>query len=135
MNKKIVSISCLIIILIIVFTASSDSGLDESMISQTIFVDAVYQPENDIVLIKYVDSSEMTKLVTIEILGMEKTFHKEFLQQSFVEIVQISSIPQYGWATMPVIFTLDHEEFGKISLKTEIHLSDEMKPRVIYSEI
>ena len=135
MNKKIASIGCLIIILIIVFTASSDSGLDESMISQTIFVDAVYQPENDIVLIKYVDSSEMTKLVTIEILGMEKTFHKEFLQQSFVETVQISSIPQYGWATMPVIFTLDHEEFGKISLKTEIHLSDEMKPRVIYSEI
>ena len=135
MNKKIASIGCLIIILIIVFTASSDSGLDESMISQTIFVDAVYQPENDIVLIKYVDSSEMTKLVTIEILGMEKTFHKEFLQQSFVEIVQISSIPQYGWATMPVIFTLDHEEFGKISLKTEIHLSGEMKPKVIYSKI
>ena len=135
MNKKIVGIGCLIIILIIVFTASSDSGLDESVISQTIFVDAVYEPENNIVLIKYVDSSEMTQLVTLEILGMEKTFHKELLQQSFVEIVQISSMPQYGWATMPVIFTLDHEEFGKISLKTEIHLSDEMKPRVIYSEI
>ena len=135
MNKKIIGIGCLIIILIIVFTASSDSGLDESVISQTIFIDAVYEPENNIVRIEFVDSSEMTKLVTIEILGMEKTFHKEFLQQSFVEIVQISSIPQYGWATMPVIFTLDHEEFGKISLKTEIHLSDEMKPRVIYSEI
>ena len=135
MNKKIIGIACLIIILIIVFTASSDSGLDESVISQTIFVDAVYEPENNIVLIKYVDNSEMTKLVTLEILGMEKTFHKEFLQQSFVETVQISSIPQYGWATMPVIFTLDHEEFGKISLKTEIHLSDEMKPRVIYSKI
>ena len=135
MNKKIVGIGCLIIILIIVFTASSDSGLDESVISQTIFVDAVYEPENNIVLIKYVDSSEMTQLVTLEILGMEKTFHKEFLQQSFVEMVQISSTPQYGWATMPVIFTLDHEEFGKISLKTEIHLSDKMKPRVIYSKI
>ena len=135
MNKKIAGIGCLIIILIVIFTASSDSGLDESVISQTIFVDAVYEPENNIVLIKYVDSSEMTKLVTLEILGMEKTFHKELLQQSFVEMVQISSMPQYGWATMPVIFTLDHEEFGKISLKTEIHLSDEMKPKVIYSEI
>ena len=135
MNKKIAGIGCLIIILIVVFTTSSDSGLDESVISQTIFIDAVYEPENNIVLIKYVDSSEMTKLVTLEILGMEKTFHKEFLQQSFVETVQISSMPQYGWATMPVIFTLDHEEFGKISLKTEIHLSYEMKPRVIYSEI
>ena len=77
MNKKIASIGCLIIILIIVFTASSDSGLDESVISQTIFVDAVYEPENNIVLIKYVDSSEMTKLLTLQILGMEKTFHKE----------------------------------------------------------
>ena len=135
MNKKIAGIGCLIIILIVVFTASLDSGLDESVISQTIFVDAVYEPENNVVRIKYIDSSEMTNLITLEILGMEKTFHKEFSQQSFVEVVQISSIPQYGWATMPVIFTLDHEEFGKISLKTEIHLNDEMKPRVIYSEI
>ena len=135
MNKKIVGIVCVAIVLLIAFTGLSDSGLDESVISQTIFVDAVYEPENNIVRIKYVDSSEMTRLVTLEILGMEKTFHKELLQQSFVETVQISSMPQYGWATMPVIFTLDHEEFGKISLKTEIHLSDEMKPRVIYSEI
>ena len=135
MNKKIVGIVCVVIVLLIAFTGLSDSGIDESLISQTIFVDAVYEPENNIVRIKYVDSSEMTRLVTLEILGMEKTFHKELLQQSFVETVQISSIPQYGWATMPVIFTLDHEEFGKISLKTEIHLSDEMKPRVIYSKI
>ena len=135
MNKKIVGIVCVAIVLLIAFTGLSDSGIDESLISQTIFVDAVYEPENNIVRIKYVDSSEMTRLVTLEILGMEKTFHKELLQQSFVETVQISSMPQYGWATMPVVFTLDHEEFGKISLKTEIHLSDEMKPRVIYSKI
>ncbi len=135
MNKKIVGIVCLVIGLFVVFTIISDSDLDESMISQTIFVDAVYEPQNNIVRIKYVDSSEMTNLITLEILGMEKTFHKEFSQQSFVEVVQISSIPQYGWATMPVTFTIEHEIFGKIGLKTEIHLNDEMKPRVIYSEI
>jgi len=134
MNKKIVGIVCLVIGLFVVFTIISDSDLDESMISQTIFVDAVYEPQNNIVRIKYVDSSEMTNLITLEILGMEKTFHKEFSQQSFVEIVQISSIPQYGWATMPVTFTIEHEKFGKIGLKTEIHLSDEMKPKVIYSK-
>jgi len=134
MNKKIIGIVCSVIVLIIVFTASSDSGLDESMISQTIFVDAVYEPENNVVRIKYIDSSEMTNLITLEILGMEKTFHKEFSQQSFVEVVQISSIPQYGWATMPVTFTIEHEKFGKIGLKTEIHLNDEMKPKVIYSK-
>ncbi len=97
MNKKIIGIVCLVVVLIIVFTASSDSDLDESMISQTIFVDAVYEPENNVVRI-------------------------------------ISSIPQYGWATMPVTFTIEHEIFGKIGLKTEIHLNDEMKPKVIYSK-
>ncbi len=134
MNKKIVGIVCLVIGLFVVFTIISDSDLDESMISQTIFVDAVYEPENNVVRIKYIDSSEMTNLITLEILGMEKTFHKEFSQQSFVEVVQISSIPQYGWATMPVTFTIEHEKFGKIGLKTEIHLNDEMKPKVIYSK-
>ena len=135
MNKKIIGVVCLVGILLILFTQMSGSGLDESVISQTIFVDAVYEPENDVVRIKYIDISEMTNLLTLEILGMEKTFHREFSLQSFVETVQINSIPQYGWATMPVTFTIDHEKFGKISLKTEIHQSDEMKPRVIYSEI
>jgi hypothetical protein len=66
---------------------------------------------------------------------MEKTFHKEFSQNSFVETVQINFEPKYGWATMPVTFSIDHEEFGKIGLKTEIHQQDETKPRVVYSKI
>jgi len=36
---------------------------------------------------------------------------------------------------MPVTFFLEHEEFGLVGLKTEIHLNDEPKPKVIYSEI
>ena len=100
-----------------------------------IFVDAVYEPENNIVKITYSDNSKMTSLVILEILGMEETFHKEFLQQSFVEIVQFDSAPKYGWATMPVTFFLEHEELGFIGLKTEIHPYDEPKPKVIYSKI
>ena len=99
------------------------------------FVDAVYEPENNIVKITYSDNSKMTSLVVLEILDMEETFHKEFSQQSFVEIVQFDSAPKYGWATMPVTFFLEHEEFGLVGLKTEIHLNDEPKPKVIYSEI
>ena len=100
-----------------------------------IFVDAVYEPENNIVKITYSDNSKMTSLVILEILGMEETFHKEFLQQSFVEIVQFDSAPKYGWATMPVTFFLEHEELGFIGLKTEIHPYDEPKSKVIYSKI
>ena len=100
-----------------------------------IFVDAVYEPENNIVKITYSDNSKTTSLVILEILGMEETFHKEFSQQSFVEIVQFDSAPKYGWATMPVTFFLEHEELGLVGLKTEIHPYDEPKPKVIYSKI
>ena len=112
-----------------------DFALDESTISQTIFVDAVYDPKNNLVKITYTDESDKTNLVTLEILGMEKTFHKEFSQSSFVETVPMNSEPKYGWSTMPVVFSINHDEFGKIGLKTEIHQQDELKPKVIYSKI
>ena len=135
MNKKIIAIGLVIIIIIIVISGTFDFALDESTISQTIFVDAVYDPKNNLVKITYTDESDKTKLVTLEILGMEKTFHKEFSQNSFVETVPMNSEPKYGWATMPITFSIDHEEFGNIGLKTEIYQQNESKPRVIYSKI
>jgi len=135
MNKKIIATISIITLPIIILSISSNSALDESIISQTIFVDTVYEPENNLVKITYNDNSKKTNLVTLEILGMEQTFHKEFSQNSFVEIVQINSEPKYGWSTMPVVFSVNHDEFGKIGLKTEIYQMDESKPRIIYSKI
>ena len=135
MNKKIIAIGLVIIIIIIVISGTFDFALDESTISQTIFVDAIYDPKNNLVKITYTDESDKTNLVTLEILGMEKTFHKEFSQSSFVETVPMNSEPKYGWSTMPVVFSINHDEFGKIGLKTEIHQQDELKPKVIYSKI
>ena len=135
MNRKIIATASIIAIISIVFTATSNSTLDESTISKTIFVDAVYEPESEIVKITYNDNSKKTNLATLEILGMEEIFHKEFSQSSFIEIVQINSEPKYGWSTMPVVFSVNHDEFGKIELKTEIYQMDESKPRIIYSKI
>ena len=135
MNRKIIGVASIIAIVAIVMSVTSDSALDESIISQTIFVDAVYEPKNKIVRITYNDNSEMTNLITLEILGMEKTFHKEFSQSSFVETVKINSEPKYGWSTTPVVFSINHDEFGKIGLKTEIYEQGESKPRIIYSKI
>jgi len=135
MNKKIIATISIITLTVITRSISSNSALDESIISQTIFVDTVYEPENNLVKITYNDNSKKTNLVTLEILGMEQTFHKEFSQNSFVEIVQINSEPKYGWSTMPVVFSVNHDEFGKIGLKTEIYQMDESKPRIIYSKI
>ena len=135
MNKKVIVLASVIAIIAIVLSITSNPTLDESIISQAIFVDAVYDPKNKIVKITYHDNSENTSLVILEILGMEKTFHKEFSRSSFVETVQISSEPKYGWLTTPVVFSINHDEFGKIGLKTEIYQQDETKPRIIYSKI
>jgi len=135
MNRKVIVAASIIAIAAIVISVTSDSALDKSTISQTIFVDAVYEPKNKIVRITYNDDSEMTNLITLEILGMEKTFHKEFSQSSFVETIKINSEPKYGWATIPVVFSINHDQFGKIGLKTEIYEQGELKPRIIYSKI
>ncbi len=135
MNRKIIAVASIIAIAAIVISVTSDSALDESTISQIIFVDAVYEPKNKIVRITYNDNSEMTNLITLEVLGMEKTFHKEFSQSSFVETIEINSEPKYGWSTTPVVFSINHDEFGKIGLKTEIYEQGESKPRIIYSKI
>ena len=135
MIKKLVIGACLSAIAIIIVSVISNSSVDESIISQTISVDALYKPENNTIEITYVDVSEKTDSVIIEILGMDETFHKKFLQNSFIETIQINSEPKYGWSTMPVVFSVNHDEFGKIGLKTEIHQQGEPKPRIIYSEI
>ena len=135
MNRKIVAAASIIVIISIILSVVSDSALDESIISQTIFVDAIYEPKSNLVKITYNDNSEKTNLVILEILGMEKTFHKEFSRSSFVETVQINFEPKHGWSTMPVVFSINHVEFGKIGLKTEIYQQDESKPRIIYSKI
>ena len=113
--------------------SGDDDGLDHN--DCAIFVDAIYESSNNVVKITYSDNSKMTSLIVLEILGMDETFHKKFSEQSFVEIIEFDSVPKYGWATMPVTFFLEHEEFGLVGLKTEIHLNDEPKPKVIYSEI
>ena len=135
MNRKIIAVASIIAIAAIVISVTSDSALDESTISQTIFVDAIYDPKNKIVKIMYNDNSKKTNLATLEILGMEKTFHKEFSQSSFVETIEINSEPKYGWSTTPVVFSINHDQFGKIGLKTEIYEQGESKPRIIYSKI
>ena len=135
MNKKIIAVASIIAITSIVLSATSNSALDESTISQTIFVDAVYESKSSIVKITYNDNSEKTNLVTLEILGMEETFHREYARNSFVETVQINSEPKYGWSATPVVFYIKHNEIGNICIKNENYEKCESKPRIIFSKI
>ena len=127
------------------------TGVTESEVSQTLLVDVKYKPSKGIISIYYDDVSKMTDKLIIEIWGLPQTYHKEFECDSgalaenakhenvcpdFVSAtIKLDFIPKYGWESIPVVFTVDHKEFGKISIKTEIYESGDPKPRVIYSPI
>ncbi len=126
-------------------------GVTESEVSQTLLVDVKYKSEKGVISIFYDDVSKMTDKLIIEIWGLPQTYHKEFecdlgalaenakhenVCPDFVSAtIKLDFIPKYGWESIPVVFTVDHKEFGKISIKTEIYEAGDPKPRVIYSPI
>ena len=126
-------------------------GVTESEVSQTLLVDVKYKSEKGVISIFYDDVSKMTDKLIIEIWGLPQTYHKEFecdlgalaenakhenVCPDFVSAtIKLDFIPKYGWESIPVVFTVDHKEFGKISIKTEIYEVGDPKPRVIYSPI
>ena len=128
--------------------SSGDKRLE---MSQAIEADAKYKPEKGMLTIFYQDQSTGTDKLIIEIWGLPQTYHKEFecdlgalaenakhenVCPDFVSAtIKLDFIPKYGWESIPVVFTVDHKEFGKISIKTEIYEIGDPKPLVIYSPI
>ena len=105
---------------------------DKEILRQTLHVNAVYY-ESGHVEVSFFDKSEKTTSVVMEILGMEESFQKEFVGFEFIEIVPFPNVPKYGWEIHPVVLEVEHEEFGHVQIKTEIHLLDEPAPPIIYS--
>ena len=118
-------------ILALVFLTGGGSD-DKEVLRQTLQVNAVYY-ETGHVEVSFFDKSEKTSSVVMEILGMEESFQKEFTGFEFIEIVPFPNTPKYGWSIHPVVLEVEHEEFGHVQIKTEIHLLDEPAPPVIYS--
>ena len=129
----IISVIFISIVAIIFFIESS--SIDRELYSETFLIDAVYLEEEGHVEISYLDKSGKTKTVILEILGMSESFQKNFVSSEFTETVPFSSTPTYGWKTNPVTFVVEHEEFGKIGAKTEIHAIDEPAPTIIFSKL
>ena len=105
---------------------------DKDILRQTFQIDAVYYDSGH-VEISFLDKSDKTTLVVMEILGMDESFQKTFSTSEFIEIVPFSNLPKYGWAIHPIVLEIDHPKLGHIQLKTEIHFIDEPIPTVIYS--
>jgi len=95
-------------------------------------IDAIYY--DGFVEITFDDRTKKSTMITLEILGMPESFQKNFFTHSFVERIDFPSPPVYGWKSTPITFVVEHEEFGKIGIKTEIHPLDEPSPKIIYTK-
>ena len=131
-----------IIIIAIVVAGVALGAIDqlntkESYILDEIDFDAIYLENNQTVQISFIDKSNKTQSAVLEILGMDVTYHKEYLfddKSIIIEEMYLETIPNYGWKTTPVTLEIQHSEFGKIGLKTEIYELDQPKSKIIVEE-
>ena len=105
---------------------------DKDPLRENFKINAIYY-DAGYVEVSYVDKSDKTNSVTLEILGMETSFQKTFTDSEFIEIIQFPNVPKYGWEIHPIVMEIEHEEFGHVQLKTEIHELNTPSPNTIYS--
>ena len=105
---------------------------DKDPLRENFQINAIYY-DAGYVEVSYVDKSDKTNSVTLEILGMETSFQKTFSDSEFIEIIQFPNVPKYGWEIHPIVMEIEHEEFGHVQLKTEIHELNTPSPNTIYS--
>ncbi len=142
MAKKLgapIALGVITVLAILLITGGGND--DKEILRSTFSIEAVYFDENsDInnensdghIEITFRDKSEKTNAVVLEVLGMEKSFQKTYIGSEFVEIISFPIPPKYGWEIHPVTLLIDHEELGKVSLKTEIRPYGESSAPIIY---
>ena len=77
-----------IVIAGIAFSVADQFNSDDSIILDQIEFDAVYLENENIVQISFEDESKNTKSAILEILGMDVTYHKEYVfdgESGFIE--------------------------------------------------
>ncbi len=142
MAKKLgapIALGVITVLAILLITGTGNE--DKEILKSTFLIEAVYFDENSDVIndssdghieITFKDKSEKTNAVVLEVLGMEESFQKTFIGSEFVEIISFPIPPKYGWEIHPVTLLIDHEELGKVSLKTEIRPYGESPAPIIY---
>lgn len=131
MAKKIIPLISIVAITILGLFFIFDSGSNHDVLKSTFEIDATYH-DDGYVEISYLDKTSKTNHVVLEVLGMDKSFQKTLSDSQFVEKVTFPILPKHGWQVHPVTFLIDHQDLGKVSLKTEIHSFGEPAPPIIY---
>lgn len=134
MNKKITLAVILTIIVFGVGISVIQNTKNSEKYSKIFHLDATFYKEKKYVEIKFDDSTQKTTKIVLEIQGMEQSFQKIFASSNFTIQVPFDDVPKYGWKTMPVTLVVEHPEFGKIGVKTDIHNQNEQASKTIFSE-
>jgi hypothetical protein len=134
MNNKIIFAAVATIVAFGIGLSISQSITVQEKYSKVFYFDATFYEDKKYVEITFSDESKKTNNVVLEILGMTESFQKTFEGSNFKITVPFDKEPEYGWNTMPVTLVIDHAEFGKIGLKTDIHPHG-TSSKVIFSEL
>jgi len=139
MAKKLGAPIALGVITILAILLITGNNNDNAILKSTFSLEAVYfasqnsNLDDGYIQITFKDNTHKTKAIVLEVLGMETSFQKTFLDSSeFVETIPFPTPPKYGWEIHPVTLQIDHEDLGKVSLKTEIHPLGEPPAPIIY---
>ena len=134
MNRKIILAVILTIIVFGVGISVVQNAKYSEKYSGIFHLDATFYKEKKYVEIKFDDSTQKSTRITLEIQGMEQSFQKIFTGSNFTIQVPFDDVPKYGWKTMPVTLVVEHSEFGKVGVKTDIHNQNEQASKTIFSE-
>ncbi|MBA4461224.1 MAG: hypothetical protein H2B00_01780 [Nitrosopumilaceae archaeon] len=139
MAKKLGAPIALGVVTVLAILLITGSDSDDEMLKSTFSINAVYfssteNNEDGYIQINFKDKSEKTNAVILEVLGMEESFQKTILTSEFEEIISFPTPPKYGWEIHPVTLLIDHEDLGKVSIKTEIRPSGEPVAPIIYGK-
>ena len=138
-KRRNFSILITILIIGVIFFSMNNfvSSNERLIILEQIEFNAIYLENDQIVQISFKDTSNNTKSAILEILGMDVTYHEEYLfeyESNFIEEMYLEEVPKYGWETIPVTLEINHSEFGKVGLKTEIYEPEQFKPKIIVEQ-
>jgi hypothetical protein len=135
MAKKLgapIALGVFTVLAILLLTGTGND--DKEILKSTFSIEAVYFDESNdgYIQIIFKDKSEKTNAVVLEVLGMDESFQKTFVSSEFTEVISFPTPPKYGWEIHPVTLLIDHEELGKVSIKTEIRPYGEPSAPIIY---
>ncbi|KAG2478320.1 MAG: hypothetical protein NPMRTH1_590009 [Nitrosopumilales archaeon] len=134
MGKIIPIISVIVITILAGLFFYDSSSVDKELLNRTFSVAAVYLVDEEVVEISFVDNTQKTDTIILEVLGLQPSFQKTYSGSSFIERIPFVPPDKFGWELHPVIILAENQDLGLIEIKTEIHEENEPEKPVIFSK-